>query len=504
MASKSPEKVDTNSRAQLAARYTEYEKSLSFFDAVKIYWRSSLYVLYGLLLAFNYGMDGVIAGYQVSVPKFREDYGKPLDTGSGYVAYIITANWLAIFSAVGQACAVVGAATAGYVADKVGRRNAAAISCVISIGGVAAQYWSNGSLGILCAGKAINGFPIGMWLVIGPLYASEVAALRLRGVLSAMTNTTILSGVFVFSGVMYHLGVLPTKSSYMIPFACQWIVPGFVLVTCWMWPESPVWLARTGKRDAARRSLERLHGKNSSIDRDGILAQIEETLAMEKAQAHAEDHDSNNYLECFSKLHRRRTFIVMFVYTCFYLGGNTFVLGYQTYFYQLIGYSPQKSLLLGLVNTAVMWVFNVVAWCVIANVRRRPLLVWGQFGAAVCLFLIGGLSVVGSVNAYKAVVGFIFIWGFFYEISVATVGWTVGNEIPALRMRARTIGLGNIVGFVFGATTFIGFLGAFFFLPESKDRTPAEMDILFERKISVRGFHKVDITVTEDTFHRAE
>lgn len=170
---------DVDSRAQLATRYTEYEKSLTFFEAAKIYWRSSLYVLYGLLLAFNYGMDGVVAGYQVSGPKSREDYDEPLDAGHGVIAYNISAHLLAIFSAVAQAYAVIGAATAEYIADKVGRRNAAVISCVVSIGGVAAQYWFNGSLGILCVGKAINGFSLGMWLVLGPLYAGEMAALRL-------------------------------------------------------------------------------------------------------------------------------------------------------------------------------------------------------------------------------------------------------------------------------------------------------------------------------------
>lgn len=158
------------------------------------------------------------------------------------------------------------------------------------------------------------------------------------------------------------------------------------------------------------KSLDKLHGKNSSIDKEGILAQIEETLAMERAMAAVQARDGNSYLECFSKRHRRRTLIVMWVYACQYLSGNTFVLGYQTYFYQLVGYSAHKSLLLGLVNTAFMFSINIVAWGVIAYVPRRPLIVWGQFLAAASLFLIGGLSVVGTTNAYTGVVGLMFVW----------------------------------------------------------------------------------------------
>lgn len=103
---------------------------------------------------------------------------------------------------------------------------------------------------------------------------------------------------------------------------------------------------------------------------------------------------------------------------------------------------------------------------------------------------------------------------------MATVAWTVGSEIPALHMRARTQGLGNVVlnfmtwlmafifpymfnpdagnlrgkvGFVFGATTFVGFVGTYFFLPESKGRTPAELEVLFDRGISPRKFQDVDL-----------
>lgn len=60
--------------------------------------------------------------------------------------------------------------------------------------------------------------------------------------------------------------------------------------------------------------------------------------------------------------------------------------------------------------------------------------------------------------------------------------------------------LGGRVGFVFGATTFLGFLGVFFFLPEAKDRSPAEMDILFATKTPTWKFDKTKVTVTEETF----
>jgi hypothetical protein len=37
-----------------------------------------------------------------------------------------------------------------------------------------------------------------------------------------------------------------------------------------------------GKREAAIKSLDRLYGRNSKIDKTALLAQIEETLEMER------------------------------------------------------------------------------------------------------------------------------------------------------------------------------------------------------------------------------
>lgn len=275
---------------------------------------------------------------------------------------------------------------------------------------MAIQYIStrNGSLAILTAGKALNGLPIGAWLVIGPLYASEVAPLKLRGWLTAMTNFIQFSGTLLFTGIMYRLGPRDDPNAYIVPFVCQWIIPCLVLLTGWFWPESPVWLVRAGKMDEAKKTLQRLHGSETSIDKGSILALIEETADQERE--HSAATAGLTYKACFAARDRSRTLICMFIYGCQYLSGIVFVLGYQSYYYQLAGYGAQKSFLLGMLNNCSMFVANILSWPLLTVVGRRPLIVWGQLVCACTLMVVGAASIPGTNSTLITTISFMFLW----------------------------------------------------------------------------------------------
>jgi MFS transporter, SP family, general alpha glucoside:H+ symporter len=53
--------------------------------------------------------------------------------------------------------------------------------------------------------------------------------------------------------------------------------------------------------------------------------------------------------------------------------------------------------------------------------------------------------------------------------------------------------LGGKVGFVFGATSLLGFLGVYWYLPETKNRTADQLDKLYARGVPARKFHKTEL-----------
>ena len=339
----------------------------------------------------------------------REDYGRLYGEGEA-ATYVIPATWQSIYGGISQLAAIIGAIATGWMADKIGRRYTNVLFCAISLVGVGVQYAStySGSLPMLTAGKGVNGLPIGAWLVLGPLYASEVAPLKLRGWLTAITNIVQFSGTLLFTGIMYKLGPLDDPNAYIVPFACQWAVPAIVLLTFWAWPESPVWLVRMGRADAAKEALKQLHGRGNTIDKDDILALIQDTVRKERELA--AETSNLGYATAFTPANRQRTLICMFIYGCQYLSGLVFVLGYQSYYYQLAGFGAQMSFLLGMLNNCSMFIANILSWPLLTVVGRRPLIVWGQLACAVTLVIVGAASLPEKRTTFLVTIAFMFVW----------------------------------------------------------------------------------------------
>ena len=51
----------------------------------------------------------------------------------------------------------------------------------------------------------------------------------------------------------------------------------------------------------------------------------------------------------------------------------------------------------------------------------------------------------------------------------------------------------GMTGFFFAGITFVLAIFMYFMLPECKGRTYAELDVLFENKVSARKFHKTNV-----------
>lgn len=161
-------------------------------------------------------------------------------------------------------------------------------------------------------------------------------------------------------------------------------------------------------------------------------------------------------------------------------------------------------------------------------IGRRTLYVWGLLVLCILVFIVGFLSLAPNArnpdNMNVAVSwasgSMILVFTGIYNFTVGPVCYSLVAEIPSTRLRQKTVvlarnfynvcgiclgvlipymlnenawNMGGASGFVWGATGFLCFVWAYFRLPEPKGRTFAELDVLFERKISARKFKETDV-----------
>lgn len=117
------------------------------------------------------------------------------------------------------------------------------------------------------------------------------------------------------------------------------------------------------------------------------------------------------------------------------------------------------------------------------------------------------------------------VWSIVYQATAGSGAWPIVVEVPRSSLRGHTQALatatqgcagaiwgfalpyavnpneGNLggkVGFIYGAILFVCTLGIFWYYPETKGRTFAEIDALYERGIPARKFHKTKLTLIPD------
>ncbi|MEU1231429.1 MFS transporter, partial [Streptomyces sp. NPDC005828] len=210
-------------------------------------------------------MGGFLFGYDSSVingavEAIRHRY----DVGSAVLAQVIA---IALIG-----CAI-GAATAGRIADRIGRircMQIAAALFTISAVGSALPF----ALWDLALWRVIGGIAIGMASVIGPAYIAEVSPPAHRGRLGSFQQAAIVVGIAVSQLVNWGLlnaaggdqrGRLMGLEAWQVMLGVM-VVPAVLYgLLSFAIPESPRYLISIGRYEEARRVLEEIEGGGTEL-----------------------------------------------------------------------------------------------------------------------------------------------------------------------------------------------------------------------------------------------
>ncbi|MEU3403827.1 sugar porter family MFS transporter [Streptomyces sp. NPDC006670] len=386
-------------------------------------------------------MGGFLFGYDSSVINgavvaIRDRF----EVGPGTLAQVIAAALIG--------CAV-GAATAGRIADRIGRIRCMQIAAVLftaSAIGSALPF----ALWDLAVWRVIGGFGIGMASVIGPAYIAEVSPPAYRGRLASFQQAAIVTGIAISQ--LVNWGILnladgDQRGKIGGLEAWQWML-GVMVVPAVLYglmsfviPESPRFLISVGRTDEARKVLAEVEG--SRTDLDARVAEIEAAMRSE--------HKST-----FKDLLGGRFGLLPIVWIGIGLSvfqqlvGINVIFYYSSSLWQSVGIDPTSSFLYSFTTSIINIIGTVIAMIFVDRIGRKPLALIGSAGMALSLGLCawafsfkttvaGEISMPSAQGTVALIAAHAFV--LFFALSWGVVVWVLLGEMFPNRIRAAALGV---------------------------------------------------------------
>ena len=167
---------------------------------------------------------------------------------------------------------LVGAASAGRIADAVGRRWTMSIAALFFLVG-AAVMGAAPNFGLLMVGRLLEGIGVGFALMIAPVYTAELAPASSRGSLVSLPEVFINLGILLGYIVSYSLAGLPAKVGWRVMLTIGILPATCLAIGVLFMPESPRWLVMQNRIDEAKIVLQK-----TSNDKEEAHARLLEIM----------------------------------------------------------------------------------------------------------------------------------------------------------------------------------------------------------------------------------
>jgi len=368
--------------------------------------------LYVVLISGVAALGGLLFGYDTAVIS-----GAIGLLQTHFALSAVATGWAASSALAG---CVLGAAGAGFGGDLFGRRKTLLLSgisfLVSAIGTAVASTFS-----VFVVFRILGGIGIGAASVVSPLYISESSPAKWRGRLVALNQLAIVSGMLLIYAVNYkiHLsGSLAWNQStgWRWMFASGIAPSVLLLVLLLLVPETARFLLMRGRHEEAERVAARMGGD--------ILDEI--LKAPECGDTSRESHGRVLRIGIVLALLQQVTGINVFLY-------------YAPEIFNHVSRSGNASLLETVIVGAVNVLFTILAMALVDKAGRKPLLLGGSLGMAVCLVAMGFAVMHGNASALLL----IFVLGYIacFALSVGPVTWIVLSEIFPSHFRATAMAI---------------------------------------------------------------
>ena len=385
----------------------------------------------GAFIYFFGAFGGILFGYDIGVmtgalPFLQNDWG--LRDEASVIGWITSGVMFG---------AIFGGAIAGQLSDRFGRRRMILAAAVVFVLGslLCAVAPSGGTLFLVFV-RIFLGLAVGAASALVPAYMSELAPARLRGRLSGLNQTMIVSGMLISYIVDFLLRDLPEAWAWRAMLGAA-AVPAIILfLGVLRLPESPRYLVKHGHEEQARQVLSYIRHPD---ELDSEIELIRNTAEQEK---------KNALVTTWATLmaSRYRYLVIAGVGVAAFQqfqGANAIFYYIPLIVETATGNAAESALMWPIIQGVILVLGSLLYMAIAERFNRRLLLIVGGLvmGAS---FLLPAIinSVMPNADPMMIVV-FLSIYVAFYSFTWAPLTWVIVGEIFPLAIRGRASGLAS-------------------------------------------------------------
>jgi MFS transporter, SP family, solute carrier family 2 (myo-inositol transporter), member 13 len=344
---------------------------------------------YNRFLLVVAGLGGLLYGVDVGIISGALPYLEATSRlNAGQLSFIVAAVLLG---------SVISTLFAGMLADWLGRKKLMSLSGILFVISIPMIALANG-YGPLVFGRILQGISGGLIGVVIPLYLAECLSASARGRGTAIFQWLLTLGIVAaaiiglyFSNRVEAVARLGDADKLFAFKDTAWrsifwvsLPPGILFVIgSFMVAESPRWLFRRGKTDAARAALLRSRTEEQA---ETELKEMGEIAAAEKTRRAAGSASSESLL--------RRKYVVPFLLACVILACNqatgvNSIIGYNATILIQAGLSDAHAHLGYVILTLVNFLITMLGVELVDRLGRKFLLSVGSAGIIISLIATG-------------------------------------------------------------------------------------------------------------------
>lgn len=414
--------------------------------------------------------------------------------------------------------AVIGAATAGFLSDRFGRKR------ILIIGGaffLVAAVWSALTIGpiALIVARVAGGYGIGLTAALAVTYITESAPANIRGLLAFSYQLLAVCGIFLTNVINY---IIASHGSNDWDIATGWrwmlglgaIPAAAFLLAMRRAPESPRFLIQLGRTDEGFAVLEHILGtERARLRTDDIQASVKLETEM-----------SHEFHDLFRPGLRRALVIGIFLAVFNQFIGMNAISYYGPVMFSDLGFAGDTQFLAAASVGGVELVATVVGMYLIDTFGRKRLMEIGT--GMMCVF---ALCISGSYFMGNSLLTLIFVMAFTisFAFSMGPIPWIVIPELFPTYLRGRATGLcvmcllfanwiiaqftpmmidglgGGISFAIFAVLDLICLFGIVALVPETMGRTLEEIEHLWQPKTDL-AYAKYALSTADANIRHAE